>query len=81
MARARKPRRKSAPAPAASKTDAGVQENGADSRPERYVWPIFAAVLGLVLVTAATTDQWRGAWVTSVQLVVVAGAAWWGLRR
>ncbi len=49
--------------------------------PEAWVLPSVVAVSALVLFTAATTDQWRGALMTEVQILVVGTAAWWGLRR
>lgn len=82
MARARKQRRRPTPDEAKKDRPSGkAAPKGGDSHPERYVLPSFLAVSALVLWTAATTDQWQGALVTGVQLAVVAGAAWWGLRR
>jgi len=47
---------------------------------DRFVLPIVVAVSALVLVTAALTDQWRGAVITEIQVLVVGAVAWWGLR-
>ncbi|MFP6665219.1 MAG: hypothetical protein VCC00_13555 [Deltaproteobacteria bacterium] len=49
--------------------------------PEAWVLPSVVVVSAVVLVTAATTDQWRGAFMTEIQILVVGAAAWWGLRR
>ena len=47
---------------------------------DRYLIPIVAGVSALVLVTAALTDQWRGAVLTEIQVLIVGAAARWGLR-
>ena len=47
---------------------------------DRYLIPIVAAVSALVIVTAALTDQWRGAVLTEIQILIVGAAARWGLR-
>jgi hypothetical protein len=63
------------------KTAKKAVPEGDQRPPETWVLPSVAVVSALVLVTAATTDQWRGAVITEIQILVVGAAAWWGLRH
>ena len=47
---------------------------------DRYLIPIVLAGSALVILTGALTDQWRGAVITEIQVLVVGAAARWGLR-
>ena len=67
---------------AGSSTRAATEPVQATSNAEidRYLIPIVGAVSALIFVTAALTDQWRGAVLTEIQVLVVGAAARWGLR-
>lgn len=71
----RKPKRKQriAAEPMSDATDSAVDV-------DRYLIPIVVAVSALVILTGALTDQWRGAVITEIQVLVVGAAARWGLR-
>jgi hypothetical protein len=76
MAKSSRKSRQRKPSTAAKAKEA----SGANTNVDRFVFPIVIAISALVLVTAALTDQWRGAVITEVQVLVVGAVARWGLR-
>jgi len=60
--------------------DPSSDPTGGANDVDRYLIPIVAVVSAVVILTGALTDQWRGAVITEIQVLVVGAAARWGLR-
>ena len=69
--------RKASPATKAATEPATATSN---AEIDRYLIPIVGGISALVIITGALTDQWRGAILTEIQVLIVGAAARWGLR-